>query len=587
MGTRLAAFVIAAALLIPGAAYAQCSVGTQVLNTCAGYTFQGCCTLDNHVRWCENGVTCDIDCNPGAPLGCGWMAAQQFYDCGQTPGADPTCANPYSCIKGGCLPSAQKGCCNCPCQACVCAKSPTCCSVQWTAQCVNLCKVDCGGCGSTNGCTTSTTPGCAGCSCELCVCNQDAFCCQVAWDATCANTCKNKCGGQCGCVPSCAGKQCGSDGCGGSCGTCPAGYQCDAIGHCACVPSCAGKQCGDDGCGGSCGTCPPKYTCAGNVCKCIPDCVAKQCGDDGCGGSCGTCPQNMKCDSFNCVPGQCTPKCDGKQCGDDTCGGTCGSCPDGFTCSDGGLCEPVGCTPQCEGKQCGDDQCGGSCGTCAEGDECNDGLCAPVCVPDCNGKACGDDQCGGLCGTCAEGDECKDGQCVPVCKPFCLNKECGPNGCGSECGTCGPGFQCNEAGICIVDEDVKPMVDVVEDKDLPAVDDSGKPETIPQVDAGDSAAPPPDSQPTEHVPSADQAAGPDPSADLTGDSGAANPCPPGFALYYGQCAKVKEEEPPKDGKSSGCSMATELPGDAAPSLLLLAAVFFLFRAARLLRRGSV
>ncbi|MBM4355599.1 MAG: hypothetical protein FJ109_17720, partial [Deltaproteobacteria bacterium] len=58
----------AAILLVPFAARAQCSIGTQILNTCAGYTFQGCCTVDNHVRWCEGGVTCEIDCNQGDGL---------------------------------------------------------------------------------------------------------------------------------------------------------------------------------------------------------------------------------------------------------------------------------------------------------------------------------------------------------------------------------------------------------------------------------------------------------------------------------------------------------------------------------------
>jgi hypothetical protein len=66
------------------------------------------------------------------------------------------------------------------------------------------------------------------------------------------------------CVPSCTGKQCGSDGCSGSCGTCPSGQSCDASGQCqkSCVPACTGKQCGPDGCGGSCGSCATGQTCS-------------------------------------------------------------------------------------------------------------------------------------------------------------------------------------------------------------------------------------------------------------------------------------------------------------------------------------
>ncbi len=43
------------------------------------------------------------------------------------------------------------------------------------------------------------------------------------------------------CVPSCAGKQCGSDGCGGKCGSCADGVECVKN---ACVPSCEHPTCG-------------------------------------------------------------------------------------------------------------------------------------------------------------------------------------------------------------------------------------------------------------------------------------------------------------------------------------------------------
>jgi hypothetical protein len=97
--------------------------------------------------------------------------------------------------------------------------------------------------------------------------------------------------GQCvpGCTPSCAGRQCGSDGCGGSCGDCLGGQFC-ARGQCVvdCVPQCSGRECGDDGCGGVCGDCGAGSSCIAGVCTagCIPNCSGRKCGDDGCGGRC-------------------------------------------------------------------------------------------------------------------------------------------------------------------------------------------------------------------------------------------------------------------------------------------------------------
>ena len=65
------------------------------------------------------------------------------------------------------------------------------------------------------------------------------------------------------CSPSCAGRQCGSDGCGGSCGTCPTGKICNASGQCvsdgsggdpcwSCISSCRGLPGCCTGCGCIC-----------------------------------------------------------------------------------------------------------------------------------------------------------------------------------------------------------------------------------------------------------------------------------------------------------------------------------------------
>jgi len=64
-----------------------------------------------------------------------------------------------------------------------------------------------------------------------------------------------------GCVPQCAGKDCGDDGCGGSCGSCGSDESCGSDGKCTDKCSCVGKSCGDDGCGRVCGYCGPGTQC--------------------------------------------------------------------------------------------------------------------------------------------------------------------------------------------------------------------------------------------------------------------------------------------------------------------------------------
>ncbi|MEZ4268081.1 MAG: hypothetical protein R3F39_17080 [Myxococcota bacterium] len=133
-----------------------------------------------------------------------------------------------------------------------------------------------------------------------------------------------------GCVPDCAGAQCGSDGCGGSCGSCAASVTCSPDRTCGCVPDCAGAQCGSDGCGGSCGSCGAGETCSpAGTCGCVPDCAGAQCGSDGCGGSCGSCGAQETCTAQRtCF---CAPACAGNPCGDNGCGGSCGTCSGAYT----------------------------------------------------------------------------------------------------------------------------------------------------------------------------------------------------------------------------------------------------------------
>lgn len=174
-------------------------------------------------------------------------------------------------------------------------------------------------------------------------------------------------------------------------------------GDCVCLPSCAGAECGDDGCGGGCGTCAPGTTCSGGACSatCSDECAAgavtcfgngvRACGQfdaDACldWGPTTPCGAGSACQDGACA---CQPSCAGKTCGGDGCGGTCGACGDGKSCV-GGACA---CQPSCVGKSCGDDGCGGTCGVCGTSSTCAAGqcVCTPVCGTPCPG---GDPQAG-------------------------------------------------------------------------------------------------------------------------------------------------------------------------------------------------
>ena len=441
-----------------------CAPGAKVADNCYEIAHQGCCTDDSAVRWCEGGVLCELSC--AAKPACGWKSGAGVYDCAATPKGDPACVHPYSCLVDGCAPAwEQKGCCDCPCEDCVCAKDPYCCNVSWDPVCVDACR-DCGGCGSTDGCTPSPTPGCHDCSCQECVCAIDSFCCTGKWDSLCAAMCADECGGGCEvCKPNCNGKECGTDGCAGLCGVCPNGYDCTA-GECVkiCVPSCEGRDCGLDSCGlKSCGTCADGYFC-NKFFKCLaepcePKCDGKACGSDTCGGSCGDCEEDVPCVDGVCVPGACQPQCDGKQCGDDGCGGQCGFCDPESKCNfDTGKCVKY-CKPSCLGKQCGDDGCGDVCGTCPAGLSCTPSegggtTCTAACFPYCTAKECGPDYCGDTCGTCpAEKPACSKllgYNCVEAqnCAPNCLGQECGDDGCGGTCGACPGNWYC-QGGMCV------------------------------------------------------------------------------------------------------------------------------------------
>jgi len=555
---RLIVLFVPAALLLSLDASAQTCPGsaTQIAADCASSSFAGCCDGPNVVKWCEGGVTCQIDCS------------------GNTGGG-----------QNCCQPTGQTGCCDAAIQACVCGKDSWCCDIEWDALCVNLVPT-CGG---------ACPMGCPG---PATVCGwkqvEGYYDCNTAPAADPSGQNPMMCGAG-GCIPSCDGKTCGPDGCGNQCGFCPVGVICNGFGQCedGCAPKCQGKQCGPDGCGGSCGTCGGAMQCnAAGLCAegCAPDCFGKQCGDDGCGGICGTCQGGQSCDASGKCAAFCPPDCAGKQCGDDGCGGSCGECSFDKLCNASGLCVD-GCTPDCAGKNCGSDGCDGTCGQCIPGYECGpDGKCFQGCAPDCTDKVCGDDGCGNTCGSCPPSDVCEAGQCKPAadpCKPDCDGKTCGPDGCQGVCGVCQPPFKCDDAtGACIDPESCAP--DCIDKFCGPdgCGGTCGECEEE-QTCAGGQCLDANSEDPTETQGNDDSNQPPDPTGGTgSGSAGTQGDCPAGYVIKLnGKCVKDETLSAAHDGTvnsggsrggaASGCATAPARSG--APlgtlgvlSLLLLA-----------------
>jgi len=143
-------------------------------------------------------------------------------------------------------------------------------------------------------------PGCDAASCPTGCCSGDI--CLDSMDTTCGSG-----GGQC--VDCTAGTL--TDACSqGSCvcqaagGSCQPGQTCTSSGCIGCIPDCAGKQCGPDGCGNTCGVCTYPWSCDESAGICeeeVVDCTGKECGSDGMGGSCGECVAGQVCVVAKCV----------------------------------------------------------------------------------------------------------------------------------------------------------------------------------------------------------------------------------------------------------------------------------------------
>ncbi len=268
-------------------------------------------------------------------------------------------------------------------------------------------------------------------------------------------------------------------------------------GECQCEPSCAGKECGSDGCGGKCGSCPPGMACKEFLCTsegtdCMPGAIDEQ--------NCGLCgKRNRKCaadgtwgawsdclDEGVCKSGDQDEKACGK-CGVQTrtCLADCqwgnwsycvgeGLCAPGETQNEScGLCgqQSRSCDNQCQwGPWSG---CAGE-GVCVPGDEKTEacGNCGTrnrQCNNDCQwdpwGQCQSQGECSpgstGVCGacgwqtcspTCFWGPCQGEGQCVPGTVstegcPTCRARTCN-NNCtfAAACGVCSGCTQFSKCG---------------------------------------------------------------------------------------------------------------------------------------------
>lgn len=422
----------------------------------------------------ENVCSCPQDCDSGCS-GCCYdgecREGDTSIECGNGGDDCEDCSVlGMQCIKSKC--TCVPKCAGAQCGSDGCGGSCGACPEGQSCQ-AGGCSVVCGDsqCGageSVCDCPEDCTGGCSGC-CFDSQCQNGDNDAQCGKDGEpckdCSATAEACIDNDCHCKPTCAGKQCGSDGCGDICGTCPYGSKCDAAGMCLVV--CGDEVCGTGedkcncpadcagGCAGCCagGTCKSgegDFECGqvGEVCldctmtqeSCVNHACQCQCGDGMCCSSetCQNCPQdcgdccgdgmcNFGEDQCSCVT-DCGFPCAGKQCGPDGCGGNCGLCPGGESCDQGK------CVVICGDKLCGlgedicncPNDCVGGCDGCCQAGKCLDGTSEGACGT--AGKSCQD--CAAMLGVCTDGEcscPCGDGKC-------CADETC--QSCPEDCGEC-------------------------------------------------------------------------------------------------------------------------------------------------------
>jgi len=403
-------------------------------------------------------VECDRDRDGAEALACGGADCDD-QNAGVRPGADELCGDGLDNDCDGTTDPAAL--CGEKCAGVRCAEGFAC--DPDTGTCVPVCSPDCAdrACGP-DGCDGS----CGGCA-------QGERCSDAG---QCVQDCRNECAA--------TTRRCAQDGSGGfqSCMNwdadpclewspvqpCPDGLACEPLtGQCGgCVPDCAGLECGPDrACGLSCGVCPPDSWCSADglcVGPCQPECDfwgQTTCLDDRRAAECGDwdgdnclewspgeyCPEGSWCDRWTgaCV-GACSDECTWGQitCWDEMSEASCEDwdgdgcsewgqmawCPEGYCDWSTGRCAG-GCWDECDfwdQRTCLDDwsylECGqwdnDYCLEWSEGTPCpNGGLCwspsGEVCGGGCEAEcewgqqSCWDDYTEALCDD-WDGDGCTE-----------------------------------------------------------------------------------------------------------------------------------------------------------------------------------
>ena len=369
----------------------QCGDGEDLCN-CPEDCASGC-------AGCCSGVECQAGT---APAKCGVEGAA----CQDCTADDKSCVDQQcqcQCDDGMCC--AAEDCANCPgdCGDCcgndLCDNGETC----------DTCPQDCGVCCGNDVCDEEVGENCEGCEVDCGPCCGNGLC-----QAQLAEECLS-CPLDCGCE--------GEEVC---------------FEQACCLPTCGGKECGSDGCGDWCGDCNDQDICTTDTCS--PE------------GQCQHFPNDEQCDDYNectdgdkCHNGLCTAQgfivCDdGEPCTDDSCRPDLGclfilnSAP----CDDGNKCTQ---SPDCDSYP--------FCGTCVLG------MCEedePVVCPG-DGNPCTVETCHPDAGCLSQWISCNDED--PCTKDWCnpADGQCqheAADECNSDCTQFGPSY-CVDGNHCTID----------------------------------------------------------------------------------------------------------------------------------------
>lgn len=331
----------------------------------------------------DEGASCDEGGGPCAKLTMTFLPCDPA-DCTLSSCASCclTCEEDEFCQGGACYDlacsqHAWPGCDGCPCESCICAKDPYCCTKQWDSLCARQCEEDCGGSmclgadtavtpwienlhvpgtwcegekcveGTTchngvcvsvaclpkwkkdschDGCTARSAGGCDGCPCQKLVCAEKPDCCTANWSQACAEICAVKTAGVCPELAAALREKANPTLKGPKAAGCKAATLeevaslachdcvCDALPYCCSVGW-------DDVCTKQCAACDS------TVCPAVLDFLEKlPCSTDT------DCPSGEACGGGWCAPGDCVPFQDG-------------ACADGCSATGepGGGCENCAC----------------------------------------------------------------------------------------------------------------------------------------------------------------------------------------------------------------------------------------------------